>query len=116
MIAALGLAVETQLLPDDTGTWTYLLLAWLAFTPLWAVTTAWLSDARSRRRSQPRWCPLVGVSRGRRDLAVLVAKRFDRALGVGAAAAGAMCASAIALMSGGIVLCESWTWIRCSRS
>ena len=101
IIAAIGIAIQTQLFSDDTSTWTYLIVSWLALTPLWAVLTAWLGREPT---PQPE-IPLVGVAW--RDFVRV--KRFDRALGVELVRL-AMCASAIGFLAA-LALCESWTWI-----
>jgi D-alanyl-lipoteichoic acid acyltransferase DltB (MBOAT superfamily) len=42
-LAVGGIAIELYALPDNTGTWSRLVLAWLTLTPLWAIATAWLA-------------------------------------------------------------------------
>jgi D-alanyl-lipoteichoic acid acyltransferase DltB (MBOAT superfamily) len=44
-IAMAGYAIEAFAL-DGHGAWTHLVVLWLAFTPLWAVKTAWLGRER----------------------------------------------------------------------
>lgn len=41
-IAITGFAIQTLAMPEDSNTWTQLVVAWLYLTPLWAVLTAWL--------------------------------------------------------------------------
>ena len=65
--AAGGIMVELYALPDDTGTWSRLVLGWITITPLWAVATAWLAREQPAREVVPvraaewlRWAMCAG--------------------------------------------------------
>jgi D-alanyl-lipoteichoic acid acyltransferase DltB (MBOAT superfamily) len=95
VVALVGFGVQRTLIPDDTGTWTQLMFAWLYLTPLWAVLTAWLGRdpvaSEVQRPPQP-W------------------RALDRNAWIPEALRLAMCASAL-LFLGALQAWEEWTWI-----
>jgi hypothetical protein len=95
VVAVLGLLVQRFVIPDDTGTWTQLVLAWLYLTPLWAVLTAWLG------REQPT-----------QDLATAPQpwRAVDRNAWLPEALRLGMCGSAL-LFLGALQVWDEWTWI-----
>jgi alginate O-acetyltransferase complex protein AlgI len=85
----------------DAGTWAKIVVGWLCFTPLWAVTTAWLGrpekdDRIDAERAAPTR-PFLSVWRG-------PFTAIPEILRV------AMCASAITFFAG-LRYFETWTWI-----
>jgi D-alanyl-lipoteichoic acid acyltransferase DltB (MBOAT superfamily) len=103
VVAAIGYGVtRTSLWPEDI--WYQLLIAWLAFTPLWAVLTAWLGrDVPATPEPVEGASPLVALFRGKpmriRDTA-LIAELLRIA----------MCAVAIWFLLA-LRYAEPWTWI-----
>ncbi|HEY5950994.1 MAG TPA: MBOAT family O-acyltransferase, partial [Kofleriaceae bacterium] len=96
LVAVLGFIVQRTIIPDDTGTWTQLVIAWLYLTPLWAVLTAWLGrEQPAPDQPQPTPQPWRAL---RRDAWIPEALRLG------------MCASAI-LFLGALQVWEEWTWI-----
>ena len=89
IIAVVGIVVEVTLFPAGTGTWTYLVVSWVALMPLWAVLTAWLGRESADDVVDP---PLIGVAWRRPFRA-----RLDRALAVELVRI-AMCGAGIAFL------------------
>jgi D-alanyl-lipoteichoic acid acyltransferase DltB (MBOAT superfamily) len=94
-LAVVGFVVQRTLIPDDTGTWTQLVIAWLYLTPLWAVLTAWLGREQPVVEPQPAPQPW---------------RSLDRNAWIPETLRLAMCASAV-LFLGALQVWEQWTWI-----
>ena len=94
LLAATGIIVHRALVPDDTGTWAQLVLAWLYLMPLWAVLTAWLGRETAPHEEHVPRAPLWQL-----DLQII-----PELLRV------AMCASAVTFLAA-LRYWESWTWI-----
>jgi alginate O-acetyltransferase complex protein AlgI len=95
LVAVLGYIVQRTIIPDDSSTWTHLVLAWLYLTPLWAVLTAWLGREQSQQAVQTAPQPWRALDRN---------AWIPEALRLG------MCASAV-LFLGALQAWEEWTWI-----
>ncbi len=113
LIALFGLTFQTTILPDDTGTWWKLVLAWLYLTPLWAVATAWLGREPKASEAVPLPTGIPWRAFWPRKSRIPPAQLVDRSsreawvaelLRIGMCAAGA--AFLVALQ-----YADDWTWI-----
>ncbi|NVB81668.1 MAG: MBOAT family protein [Kofleriaceae bacterium] len=113
LLALAGLAIQTTIIPDDTGTWWKLVIAWLYLTPLWAVATAWLGrePAKSEALPLPAGIPWRALwpLRSRIPPARLVDK-VSRELLIPELLRIGMCASGVVFLVA-LQYWDEWTWI-----